>query len=443
MHITVIGSGYVGLVTGAGLADLGLVATCVDKDQEKIRMLQQGSVPIYEPGLEDLVRRNQASGRLRFSGDLPGAVRSSLVNFIAVGTDAGEDGTPDMSQVSSVTDSIADCMDEYKVIVLKSTVPVGTSAQVEQRIRARLGGRVEFDVAANPEFLREGAAVEDFFHPSRIVIGTRSDRAAAIMKDLYRALYLIQTPFVMTSWECAELIKHAANSFLAVKISFINEIANLCDAIGSDADVHTIAHALGLDKRIGSKFLHPGPGFGGYCLPKDTRAFIHIAKNFGEEVKTVEAAVAVNDQQYLRVVRKLRKDLSPLKGKTIAVLGLSFKPKTDDVRESRAIATCQALLQEGCALRVFDPAAMERAGQALASKCVTYCTDAYQAAESADGLIVCTEWNEFRNLDLGRVKELMRGDVLVDAKNIFDPRQAVSLGFRYYGMGRSLSLSAP
>jgi UDPglucose 6-dehydrogenase len=437
MHITVIGSGYVGLVTGAGLADLGLTVTCVDKDQEKIGMLQQGSVPIYEPGLEDLVRRNQASGRLKFSADLTAAVQSSLVNFIAVGTDAGEDGVPDLSQVLSVADSIADCMDEYKIIVVKSTVPVGTSALVDQRIGARLKRSLEFEVAANPEFLREGAAVEDFFHPNRIVIGTRSDRAAAIMKDLYRPLYLIQTPFVMTTWECAELIKYAANSYLAVKISFINEIANLCDSIGEGADVHAVAHALGLDPRIGSKFLHPGPGFGGYCLPKDTRAFIHIAKKLGEEVKIVEAAVAVNDRQYLRLLGKLEKDLDPLKGKTVAVLGLSFKPKTDDIRESRSIAICQALLQEKCELRVFDPAAMERARQALGSKAVTYCTDAYQAAESADALIVCTEWNEFRNLDLGRIKGSMRGQSLVDAKNILDPRQAASLGFHYHGMGRS------
>ena len=436
MHITIIGTGYVGLVTGAGLADLGLMVTCVDKDKEKIGMLQQGSVPIYEPGLEDLVRRNQASGRLKFSDDLPAAVQSSLVNFIAVGTDAGEDGVPDLSQVLSVADSIADCLDEYKIIVLKSTVPVGTSALVDQRIRARINRGVEFEVAANPEFLREGAAVEDFFHPNRIVIGTRSSRAAAIMKDLYRPLYLIQTPFVMTTWECAELIKYAANSYLAVKISFINEMANLCDAIGGGADVHAVAHALGLDPRIGSKFLHPGPGFGGYCLPKDTRAFVHIARKLGEEVRVVEAAVAVNDQQYRRIVQKLKQDLDPLKEKTIAVLGLAFKPKTDDIRESRAIAICQALLQEGCSLRVFDPAAMERAKVVLASDAVTYCTDAYHAAQTADALIVATEWNEFRILDLSAIKKSMHGRVIVDAKNIFDPQQVARLDFRYSGMGR-------
>lgn len=436
MHITILGTGYVGLVTGAGLADLGLTVTCADKDQEKIRLLEQGSVPIFEPGIEDLVRRNQASGRLRFTSDVRAAIRSSLVNFIAVGTDAGPDGIPDLTQVWSVAHTIADCMDEYKVLVMKSTVPVGTAAQLEQRIRGRLSRPLDFDVVANPEFLREGAAVEDFFHPNRIVIGTRSDRAAAIMKDVYRPLYMIETPFVMTTWECAELIKYAANAFLALKISFINEIANLCDAIGSEADVHTVARALGLDKRIGSKFLHPGPGFGGYCLPKDSRALIHIAQGLGERMRTVEAAVEVNDEQHVRVVQKLKQDLAPLQGKTIAVLGLSFKPKTDDIRESRAIAICQALIQEGCTLRVFDPVAMERARQALASKEVTYCTGAYQAADSADGLVVCTEWNEFRSLELERLKKLMRGSVLVDAKNIFDPHRAAGLGFRYSGTGR-------
>ncbi len=308
MHITIVGTGYVGLVTGAGLADLGLTVTCSDKDSEKIRLLQKGSVPIFEPGLEDLVRRNQASGRLRFTDDVRAAIQSSLVNLIAVGTDAGPDGVPDMSHVWSVADTIADCMDEYKVLVTKSTVPVGTAAQLEQRIRGRLSRPMEFDVVANPEFLREGAAIDDFFHPNRIVIGTRSDRAAAIMKDVYRPLYLIETPFVMTTWECAELIKYAANSYLALKISFINEIANLCDAIGPAADVHVVARALGLDKRIGSKFLHPGPGFGGYCLPKDSRALVHIAREFGERIKTVEAAVVVNDAQHDRECRDDRAD---------------------------------------------------------------------------------------------------------------------------------------
>jgi UDPglucose 6-dehydrogenase len=436
MHITIIGTGYVGLVTGAGLADLGLTVTCADKDSEKIRLLQKGSVPIFEPGLEDLVRRNQASGRLRFTDDVRAAIQSSLVNFIAVGTDAGPDGVPDMSHVWSVADAIADCMDEYKVLVTKSTVPVGTAAQLEQRIRGRLSRPMEFDVVANPEFLREGAAVDDFFHPNRIVIGTRSDRAAAIMKDVYRPLYLIETPFVMTTWECAELIKYAANSYLALKISFINEIANLCDAIGPAADVHVVARALGLDKRIGSKFLHPGPGFGGYCLPKDSRALIHIAQEFGERIRTVEAAVVVNDAQHDRVIQKLRRHLDPLKGKTIAVLGLSFKPKTDDLRESRAVAICQSLVEKGCTLRVFDPAAMDRAKQILTSPDVRYCSDAYEAAEGADGLAVCTEWNEFRSLDLDQLKKIMNGPVLVDAKNIFDPRRAASLGFQYSGIGR-------
>lgn len=346
-------------------------------------------------------------------------------------------GAPDLSHVWAVADSIADCMDEYKVLVTKSTVPVGTAAKLEQRIRGRLKKPLDFDVVANPEFLREGAAVEDFFHPNRIVIGTHSDRAAAIMKDVYRPLYLIETPFVMTTWECAELIKYAANSFLALKISYINEIANLCDAIGGDADVHTVARALGLDKRIGSKFLHPGPGYGGYCLPKDTRALVQIAQGFGEQIRTIEAAVAVNDDQHVRVVEKLKKDMGPLQGKTVAVLGLSFKPMTDDIRESRAIAICQLLQKEGCSLQVFDPAAMERAKQVLPSSGVAFCADPYQAAGSADGLIVCTEWNEFRSLDLAKLRETMRGTIIVDAKNVLDPVRAKTLGFQYHGMGRN------
>ena len=436
MHVTVIGSGYVGLVNGAGLADFGFTVTCVDKDSQKILRLQRGSLPIYEPGMEELFRRNRASGRLQFTDDIRGAVQDSQVCMIAVGTDAGPDGIPDTTQVWSAGDAIADAMEEYKVIALKSTVPVGTAAQFKQRIRDRLSRAIEFDVVANPEFLREGAAVEDSFHPNHIVIGTQSKRATAIMKDVYLPLYLIQTPFVVTSCECADLIKYAANKFLALKISFINEIAKLCDALGANADVHTVAHALGLDGRIGSKFLHPGLGFGGYCLPKDARALIHIAQGLGERVRTVEAAVAVNDEQYIRVVNKLKKDLDPLKGKTIAVLGLSFKPNTDDIRESRAIAICEQLIREGCSLRVFDPAAMDRAKQVLSSPGIVFCADAYEAAVSADGLVVCTEWNEFRNLDLRQVKGYMRGEILVDAKNILDPYQAVNSGFRYCGMGR-------
>jgi UDPglucose 6-dehydrogenase len=437
MHITVVGTGYVGLVAGAGLADLGLMVSCVDVNQEKIRMLQEGKIPIYEPGLDELVRRSCQRGRLHFSVDISEAMKNSLVIFIAVGTDAAPDGLPDLSQVWSVADQIADCLDEYKVVVVKSTVPVGTAAKLRDRIRQRLGRPQEFDVVFNPEFLREGSAVEDFFHPNRIVIGTSSDRAAAIMKDIYRPLYLIQTPFVVTTWESAELIKYAANSFLALKISFINEMANLCDAIGPAADVHVVAHALGLDPRIGSKFLHPGPGFGGYCLPKDSRALSHIAKGFGQEFKTVDALIAVNDEQFRRVIEKLESGLGHLEGKRVAVLGLSFKPNTDDIRESRAVRICQVLLERKCELRVFDPAAMAQARRALAGDSTVFCADSYEAVQGCDAVVFSTEWNEFRNLDLSGLKARMRGDVLVDAKNIFEPARVKEAGFRYYGMGRT------
>jgi len=437
MHITVMGSGYVGLVTGGGLADLGLNVTCVDIDKEKVRMLHEGKIPIYEPGLEELFRRNRERGRLHFSDNIQEAICNCLVTLIAVGTDAGPDGLPDLSQVWSAADMIADCISEYKVMILKSTVPVGTSANLFKRIKERLKHPQEFDVAFNPEFLREGSAVEDFFHPNRIVVGASSDRASAIMKDIYRPLYLIQTPFVFTTCECAELIKYAANSFLALKISFMNEMANLCDAIGPNADVHTLAHALGLDQRIGSKFLHPGPGFGGYCLPKDTLALSHIAKAFGQEVKTIDAAIAVNNQQYLRVVEKLKSGLGSLDGKVIGILGLSFKPNTDDVRESRAVRICRALLAAKCELRVFDPVALHHGRRLLGDQHITYCSDAQDAVTGCDAIAFCTEWNEFRSLDLRGLKQHMRGDVLVDAKNIFDPTRVRESGFRYYGMGRA------
>ena len=436
MHITVVGTGYVGLVAGAGLADLGLMVSCVDVNQEKIQMLQEGKIPIYEPGLEERVRRNRERGRLQFSVDISEAIKNSLVIFVAVGTDAGPDGVPDLSQVWSVADQIADCLDEYKVVVVKSTVPVGTAARLRDRIRQRLGRPQEFDVVFNPEFLREGSAVEDFFHPNRIVIGTSSDRAAAIMKDIYRPLYLIQTPFVVTTWESAELIKYAANAFLALKISFINEMANLCDAIGPAADVHVVAHAMGLDPRIGSKFLHPGPGFGGYCLPKDTRALSQIARDFGTEFRTVDALIAVNDEQFHRVIEKLESGLGGLKGKCVAVLGLSFKPNTDDIRESRAVRICQALLEEKCELRVFDPAAMVQARRALTGDRILFCTDSYEAVQGCDAVVFSTEWNEFRNLDLSTLQGRMRGDVLVDARNIFEPARVKEAGFHYYGIGR-------
>jgi len=436
MHVAIVGTGYVGLVAGAGFSDLGLRVTCVDIDEDKIRLLGEGKVPIFEPGLEEIIRRNVKRGRLDFSTDVAAAVRNALAIFVAVGTNAGQDGMPDLTQLWSAADLIARSMDNYKVLAIKSTVPVGTAAAFETRVSERLTQALKFDVVSNPEFLREGSAVDDFFHPNRIVIGSASERAAAIMKDIYRPLYLIQTPFVFTTREEAELIKYASNAFLGLKVSFINELANLCGAIGPSADVHVVAHALGLDHRIGPKFLHPGPGFGGHCLPKDTRALAQMARSYGQEFRTVAAAVEVNDRQFLRVVEDLKKACGPLAGKVIAVMGLSFKPNTDDVRQSRALKICEALRAERSALRVFDPAAMEQARRALGENGIHFCADAYEAARGSDALAICTEWNEFRNLDLEKIKKSMRGDVLLDARNIMDPAKAKSAGFRYYAMGR-------
>ncbi|PYV27518.1 MAG: UDP-glucose 6-dehydrogenase [Acidobacteria bacterium] len=438
MHITVMGTGYVGLVVGAGLADFGLMVTCVDINQEKIGLLKEGKVPIFEPGLEEIVRRNVERGRLCFSTDIKQAIRNCLVIFVAVGTDAGPDGVADLSQIWSAADQIAQSMEDYKIVVIKSSVPVGTTAGLEARMQQSLSGRnghLDFDLISNPEFLREGSAIEDFFHPDRIIVGSRSERAAAIIKDIYRPLYLIETPFMFTTWESAELAKYAANAFLALKVSFVNELANLCDAVGANADVHVVARCLGLDRRIGGKFLHPGPGFGGYCFPKDTRALAQAARKVGEQFQTVEAAIEVNDRQFGRVVDKIEKGLGSLEDKAVAVLGLSFKPNTDDVRESRSLKICEALLAAKCKLRVFDPVAMAQARRVL-NDAVTYCSDCYEAVTDCDAAVIATEWNEFRNLDLERVKQSMRGDLLVDAKNIFDPARAKCAGFRYYGTGR-------
>lgn len=436
MNVTVLGAGYIGLVAGAGLADFGLNVTSVDVDVEKINLLSQGQLTFFEPQLGELVQRNIQVGRLRFSTDIRSAVSDSQVILIAVGTDAGPEGVPDLRDVWFAADMISQCLNGYKVVVIKSTVPVGTAAELNKRITDQLKTPMDFDVVSNPEFLREGSAVEDFFHPNRIVVGSASDKAAGIMRDVYRPLYLIETPFVFTTWECAELIKYAANSFLALKVSFVNELANLCDAIGQAADIHVVARALGLDRRIGPKFLHPGPGFGGYCFPKDTRALCQIARQHGVEIKTIEAAVAVNDAQFHHVVAKVRTGLGGLTGKTVAVLGLSFKPNTDDVRESRSIAICRTLLEEGAAIRAYDPVAGEQSAKVLQHNRLTYCQDSYQAAEGSDALVVATEWNEFRNVDLWRIKSLMRGDLLIDARNIYESSKAKTTGFRYFGVGR-------
>ena len=432
MHIAVIGTGYVGLVTGACFAEFGVEVTCVDVDAEKITRLASGDVPIYEPGLEQLVEKNSHAGRLRFTTDIKSAVEQSLVIFLAVGTPPLEDGSPDLSFIESAARSIAEHMNGYKVIVTKSTVPIGTGERLRRLIREHQKTRTNFGIVSNPEFLREGAAINDFMRPDRVVIGSSDEEAIAIMRDLYRPLYLIETPVVITSLEAAELIKYAANAFLATKISFINEIADICDSIG--CDVQDVARAMGMDKRIGSKFLHPGPGFGGSCFPKDTRALAATARSFGCESRIVEAVIEVNRQQRAAMVPKIEKLVGGIKGKTIAVLGLSFKPETDDMREAPSIEIIRALLDKGAKVRAYDPAAMPEAAKILND--ITFAEDEYDAANGADMLVFITEWNQFRALDMRRVKDLMKSPKIADLRNIYEPEDMRELGFDYVGVGR-------
>ncbi len=435
MKLAIIGTGYVGLVTGSGFADLGLEVTCVDVDEARIRQLQSGQVPFFEPGLQDLVKRYVERGRLKFTRDLATAVRNAQVVFITVGTPGRPDGSPDLSAVEAVARQIAENLDGFKLIVMKSTAPVGTARRVGELIRRQRGAAADFEMAANPEFLREGSALEDFMRPNRVVIGTESERGAKILKEIYRPLYLIETPFIFTTLETAELIKYAANAFLAVKISYINEIANLCDALNIDA--HVVAKAVGMDHRIGPKFLHPGPGFGGSCFPKDCRALVQMGQEASVKLSLVESALQANDRQYRVIVEKLRAGVGELKGKTIAVWGLAFKPNTNDIRDSTAVHICQALLEEGCKLRAYDPVVCAEAQPILNHGRAQFCRGPLETAEGADAVVLATEWNEFRNLDLAEVKRAMRGDVLVDSRNVYDHEMVKSLGFRYFGVGRS------
>jgi UDPglucose 6-dehydrogenase len=434
MHITVVGTGYVGLVSGAGFADFGLNVTCIDCDEQKIRMLQGDSIPIYEIGLEEIIRRNVKNNRLSFSTDLRSAVQRSLVVFIAVGTPEGPDGEPDLSQVQSVARSLADCIEDYKVIVTKSTVPVGTSRWIRQVIGEQQRRKVKFDVVSNPEFLREGSAIEDFMRPNRVVIGADSEEASAIVKDIYRPLYLIETPFVITNLETAELIKYASNAFLATKISFINEVANLCEKVG--ADIHHVARGMGLDNRIGPKFLHPGPGYGGSCFPKDVMALARMGQRFGSRLRIVETVSEVNLLQRDFVVRKLDNALQGLAGKRIGVWGLSFKPNTDDIRESPAVSICKKLVAGSAKVQAYDPVAMPNARRVLDHDGIVYCKSAHEAADQADALLITTEWNEFRNVDLEKIRSLLRRPVVFDLRNLLDPEKMRSLGFEYFGTGR-------
>jgi UDPglucose 6-dehydrogenase len=432
MNICIIGTGYVGLVTGACLAEFGMNLICVDNDRQKIDLLQQGKISIHEPGLEDLVLKNMREGRLSFSTSIRDAVASSLVIFIAVGTPSKEDGSADLRAVEEVGKEIAQSMNGYKVVVVKSTVPVGTCRRLQQLIRDHQAQPIPFDIVSNPEFQREGSAIDDFVRPDRVTIGAESEQAVAIMKDIYSALYLIETPFLITSLETAEMIKYAANSFLATKVTFINEIANLCEMVG--ADVHHVARAMGLDGRIGKKFLHPGPGFGGSCFPKDTRALSKIAREKGYVFKILESVIEVNEEQKKRMVMKIKEKVEDLRGKTVGILGLSFKPNTNDIRESSSIAIIQGLLAMGAKVKAFDPAAMEEAKAVLPE--VEYGKDAYDVAEDADVVVLVTEWNQFRRLDLERIKGLLKSPIFIDLRNVYDPDQMKRLGFNYCGVGR-------
>ena len=432
MHVAVIGSGYVGLVTGACFAEFGVDVTCVDVDAAKVDRLSRGENVIYEPGLDQLLKKNLQAGRLRFTTDIKEASERALVIFLAVGTPPKVDGSADLTFVEEATRSIAEHMDSYKVVATKSTVPVGTGKRLTTIIREHQKKPVGFSVVSNPEFLREGAAINDFMRPDRVVIGSGDQEAIAIMRDLYRPLYLIETPFVITSVEGAELIKYAANAFLAIKISFINEIANLCERVG--CDVHEVARAIGMDRRIGGKFLHPGPGFGGSCFPKDTQALSAIAREHSSSARIVDAAIEVNREQRLSMAPKIERLVGGLQGKRIAVLGLAFKPETDDMRDAPSIDIIRGLMERGALISAYDPVATKEARKALPE--IEYAEDEYSAATGAEALVFVTEWNQFRALDMERIHDLMRVPRIADLRNIYEPADMRALGFEYIGVGR-------
>ncbi len=435
MNITMIGTGYVGLVTGTCFAEFGHHVTCVDKLIDKIERLNDGQIPIYEPGLDVLVAKNRDEGRLQFTTDVATAISGADAVFLAVGTPTSRrgDGYADLTYIYEASRELADHLQGYTVIIDKSTVPVGTARQVERIIREQAPG-ADFDVASNPEFLREGAAISDFMRPDRVVIGVESKRAEDVLREVYKPLYLQETPIVSTSIETAELIKYAANAFLAVKISFINEMAAVCEAVG--ADVAALAKGIGMDGRIGAKFLHPGPGYGGSCFPKDTLALMRIVQEYGESVRIVEAAVEVNAAQKARMVKKIRDALGGSEaGKTIAVLGLTFKPETDDMRESPAVSILPALLEKGATIKAHDPKGMEEAKNILPDG-IQYVGSSYEACEGADVLVLMTEWNQYRALDLDRIISLLKQPVFVDLRNVYDPQSMREKGFTYVGIGR-------
>jgi len=439
MKICVVGSGYVGLVTGACLADFGMTVTGVDKDAAKIAALERGEIPIYEPGLEEIVEKNVKAGRLSFTTDLAPAIREARAVFIAVGTPPLPDGRADLSFVRQVAEAIGENLNGYKVVITKSTVPVGTGQMVEKVVRERSGGSHEFAVVSNPEFLREGCALEDFYRPDRVVIGARSERAVQVMLDIYAPLKAAGVPFVIANVESAEMIKYASNGFLAAKITFVNEIAELCERVG--ADVEVVARGMGLDNRINPKFLHPGPGYGGSCFPKDTLAVAQIAEEHGMRFEIIDAVLSANERVRQRMVPKIDAAFGGLAGKTVALLGLAFKGDTDDMRESPAIPIVEGLVAAGARVRAYDPAAMEQAKAVLPP--IAYCTDPYDAARGADGLVIATEWNQFRALEFDRLQQLLKQPLIVDLRNLYEPERVAAAGLRYVSIGRPAATPVP
>jgi len=431
MKIAVVGSGYVGLVAGACFAENGNEVICVDRDPVKIRLLRRGRIPIYEPGLEEVVRRNRAEKRLTFTTALPQGVRKSQIIFIAVGTPTGEDGSADLQHVLDVAREVARAMDGYKVIVNKSTVPVGTAARVREIVRRETTH--PFSVVSNPEFLKQGAAIDDFMKPDRVVVGAEDPRAAGLMRELYAPFTRTGAPIMMMDCASAELCKYAANAMLATRISFMNEISNVCEAVGANVD--QVRHAVAADRRIGSSFLFPGVGYGGSCFPKDVKAMLRFAADKDYDFKILKSVEAVNEQQKLRLLMKMRRHLGSLKGKRIAVWGLAFKPRTDDMREAPSVPLINGLLREGASVQVYDPEAMKVARTVFGSR-VTYAESSYGALTGADCLVIVTEWNEFREPDYRRMKKLMRSPVIFDGRNVYIPETIRGQGFTYFSMGR-------
>ena len=437
MKITIVGTGYVGLVSGTCFAEFGVNVTCVDKDKNKIDNLKKGIIPIFEPGLDELVKKNISSKRLFFETNLKKSIDGSDAIFIAVGTPSREtDGHADLRYVYEVAEEIAECLGHYSVIVNKSTVPIGTGKKVHEIIKNKKP-KFDFDVASNPEFLREGSAINDFMRPDRVVIGCESNKAKAILKELYRPLYLLETPIIFTKRETAELIKYAANSFLATKITFINEISDLCEKVG--ANVSDVSIGIGLDGRIGKKFLHPGPGYGGSCFPKDTLALVKTAQDNCSPLNLVEHVVKSNKNRKKNMYKRILNALGDYEKKKISILGLTFKPNTDDMRDSPSLDLIPELIKNNCFLKLFDPEGMKEAKTIFKKfhKKIEWCNDSYDACNKADALVILTEWNQFRALDLKKLKKLLNQPIIIDLRNIYNPEEVKNMGFKYYSLGRN------